>query len=149
MPKTVMSGPPGTSVWPSITKVGPEGSGRAPMTSLPMVIVGGLPTCEVGIARDEVTPLTTTNEAEGASDIVVPEKVMAGPPVTRGSSPTTNDIPGEAEMGVKTLLPKLRVGAAGFAITDVTPLTKTKDADDANESVVPDAVIADPPGTSV
>jgi hypothetical protein len=64
--------------------LGPDDSGRALITSLPIVIAGELPTCEDGIVSEEVTPLTTTNDAEGARDTVVPEKVIAEPPGTRG-----------------------------------------------------------------
>jgi hypothetical protein len=60
-----------------------------------------------------------------------------------------NDSPDEAERGVKTLLPTLIVGAAGFGITDVTPSTTRKDAEDASDSVVPETVMAGAPGASV
>jgi hypothetical protein len=53
------------------------------MTSFPKVIEGELPTCGPGVANEEVTPSMTTNEAEGASDNVVPETVIAGPPGMR------------------------------------------------------------------
>jgi hypothetical protein len=119
------------------------------MTSPPIVITGGLPNCRLGVTSEEVVPSTMINEAKGASDNVVPETVIAGPPGMRDWSPTTNDGPDGAEIGAKTSLPTLIVSAAGSGITDVTPSTTRKDAEDANDSVVPDAVIAEPPGTSV
>jgi len=153
VPKAVIAGPPGMSVWPATTNVGPEGSGSALKTSFPIVMVGGALSCVAGLASKSVAPLATTKEAEGPSDRVVPETVIADPPGTRVWPPMTN-VFGELGRGEKMLLPTVSVGgvATGTAPplnVEDTPLTTSIPAEGASDNVVPAMVIAEPPGVSV
>ena len=66
-----------------MTNVVPEpGSGLKTLS--PTVSVGGLVARAAGVATVEVTPLTTTKDPEGASERVVPDTVIAGPPGASG-----------------------------------------------------------------
>jgi hypothetical protein len=102
-----------------------------------------------GCARFDVTPLITTKVADGASDNVVPETVIANPPGARFWSPIINVVPEDSGSGLKTLLPTLIVGGAGLAILEVTPSITMKDAEGPIDTVVPKTVIAEPPGAKV
>jgi hypothetical protein len=101
------------------------------------------------LASVDVTPLTTTKEADDASDNVVPEKIIGEPPGISVWSWRMKLATGDAGRSFIMLPPTVMVGAAGFSMVDVIPLITIKDADAARDSVVPDIVTAEPPGASI
>lgn len=80
VPATVIGLPPGTSVWLTMTKTddGPA------VTSVPRTVMtgAGCSGTMAGCVRTSLL-LTTTVVVVGASETVVPESVMAGPPGTK------------------------------------------------------------------
>ena len=100
----------------------------------------------IAVLKVVVTPLTTTNEADGAKEIVLPSTVIARP----GSSVCpliTNDDPGFAT----NVVPAITISGVvpGDTVTreDVAPLITMLEG--ASEKVVPSTVIGGPLGTRV
>jgi hypothetical protein len=150
VPETIIAGPPGRRVCSPRMKLGPETSGRAPNTSLPMVMVMiGVMVGAARLAMVEVAAFIITKAADDASERVVPETVIAGPPGARVWPPITKVGAIDTSVGLKTLSPTKMVGVAGFTMLEVAPFTTTSEAEGASDNVVPDTVIAGPPGASV
>lgn len=146
VPLTVIT-PPGVSVCPpTVYCVAALGVIVEP----PTVIGAGVFAGAAGISVC-VFPLTTTFEAEGASDIVVPPAVIT-PPGVSVWPPMVNC---DAEFAVIVCPPTVigagvlagDAGEAGIRVC-VLPLTTTLDAEGASDIVVPPAVMT-PPGVKV
>ena len=119
---------------------------------LPMERTGGVIwAAAAALTIVDVTPSTTTKEAEGPSETTLPDTVMAWPAGTRVCPPLTKVLPLPGN-GVKTSSPTGMTccadGEGGVVTVEVTPLMTTADPPGASDNVVPETVIACPPGTS-
>jgi hypothetical protein len=153
VPEMVTAEPPGAIILSPTAKLPSTDPETGLNTSLPTTMVGGVFNSAAGLARDDVAPLITTKDAEGARDNVVPATVITEPPGTSVCSAITNLLP-EPGRGLKTPLPTVRVGgvlivAAGISTAEGTPLTTTNEPEGASDSVVPGTVMAGPPGARV
>jgi hypothetical protein len=78
VPETTIEPPAVSNIDPTRYAVPVPGSGlnvACPIVKGGAVISGG-----AGVVKVDVTPLTTIRDADGASDNVVPETVICGPP---------------------------------------------------------------------
>ncbi|ENI06407.1 hypothetical protein COCC4DRAFT_193841 [Bipolaris maydis ATCC 48331] len=119
------------------------------------IVRGGALTCEGAASISvDVTSFITTKEADDASDNVVPETVIAGPPGIRVLSATTNTGSEGFWRALNIWLPTVMAGgdqAAPVSACTVedAPLTTNTLPEGSKESVVPEKVTAAPPGSNV
>ena len=134
VPDTVMGVPPGTSVWLTMMKTD---EGPATITEPPSVMTGagfsGTMAGCVGVAL----LLTRIVVVLGASETVVPESVMAGPPGTNVWLSMTN---AEVVFAVMTVVPMTTGGGGEFTDTAVLLSTIVVLAVEVTNIVLPEIV---------